>query len=428
MQNKMVRKSNYLVEASYKLSPVEQKMLLFLASSINLEDKDFKEYSLKIKDFQDSLENESENYNRLEKIILDLKEKNLKIVYPNENGVEVTLNVSWLSSSKYVDGSGVVQLCFDPSLKPFLLRLKSHFTNYRLENIVQLKSQFSIRIYELLKQYEKIGQRLFMVSELRSILGIDQNQYKQYTDFKKRVIVPAQKELAEKTDISFYFEELKMGHTVGQIRFFIKSRGREKAQLVEVESIQNVLVSQKSEPPESEDLKKLIALLPKDLREKESLRKLLKTWLEKQNVDYVARNIECANDGSNEVNPGANLNKGSNYRNYLTKALLGDYGLSHREDKETKKKTKESANRKAQEEAAAQKQRLEQVQNEKVDHERARFFQQSLPPEALEQLKAEAFSRLDYQQQEMVKKKVVGSEMMLKIMMNKVALERMKIS
>ncbi|MFZ4773736.1 MAG: replication initiation protein [Terrimicrobiaceae bacterium] len=142
----------------------------------------------------------------------------------NKQGQTVTLNVSWLSSSEYVEGSGVVSLCFDPKLKPFLLQLKNRFTNYRIKNIVQLKSQFSIRIYELLKQYKKIGQRLFLVSDLRSILGIEDGQYKLYADFKRKVILIAQKELAKKTDISFRFEEIKIGHGVGQIRFYVNKK------------------------------------------------------------------------------------------------------------------------------------------------------------------------------------------------------------
>ncbi|MBF0503446.1 MAG: hypothetical protein HQM09_25250, partial [Candidatus Riflebacteria bacterium] len=159
--------------------------------------------------------------------------------------------------------------------------------------------------------------------------------------------------------------------------------------------IQAIHVSQVSETPENEDLKRLIALLPQDHREKESLRKLLTTWLSKQPFDYVARNIEYSNDSSNEVNPGANLDKGSNYRNYLAKALSGDYGLSHKEDKEVKNKAKEQTNQKARAVAIAEKQQLEQVKNEQENYDRAQIFQQSLAPEALEQLKAEAFSRLN---------------------------------
>lgn len=353
----------------------------------------------------------------------------MRIIFPGENGgVEEIVNVSWLSSSAYSKGSGIIRLCFDPKLKRFLLQLKSHFTNYRLENVVQLKSQYSIRIYELLKQYEKIGQRVFLLEELREILGIEEGEYVLYGNFKQKVLLVAQKELKGKTDLSFELEEIKVGHGVGKLRFYIKSKNQGKAELTGVETAQIVPSPLLIEPPKDENLEKLIALLPQDYRGMETMRKLLKTWLVKQNADYVARNIEYANDGSNAVNPGANPAKKSNYRNYLAKALTGDFGLPKQEDKETKKKAEEAAKLKAQEEVAAQKQRSEQTQNERENQARARVYQQSLPPEALEKLKAEAFSRLDSKHQDLVRRKGLGSEIMLKIQMDKISLERMKIS
>ncbi len=428
MENKMIRKANHLIEASYKLSAIEQKVIAILASAIKPDDVDFKHYPIKIRDFQDFTGTTSNNYERLEDVILGLKEKNLKIIYPNDEGKKVILNVSWLSSTRYTEGSGTIDLCFDPSLKPFFLQLKNRFTNYRLKNVVQLKSQFSIRIYELLKQYEKVGHRLFNISDLRTILGVEEGQYKLYADFKRKVILVAQDELAKKTDISFSFEEIKIGHGIGQVRFYIKSKNLIKTQIANAETLQADPVSHTFKPEENKDLEKLVALLPPEYREKETLRKLLKTWLEKQGADYVARNIEYANEGSNAVNPGMKLGKGSNYRVYLSKALAGDFGLPRKEDKEAERQAEAEARRKAQQAADAQKQHQAQTQKQKEDLERARIFQQNLPPEALEHLKTEAFSRLPPEHQEMVKKKSVGAEMMLKLMMDKIAIERMKIT
>jgi len=419
MKNRIVRKSNFLIEASYKLTAIEHKIILTLAASLNAEDKEFKKYSFRVKNLVSLLGLSNPNeYKHLNKITENLLKKVLVLKTEEE-----TLQTHWLSSAKYIKGEGVVELKFDSEIKPFLLELKKRFTNYPLRYALQLRSQFSIRIYELLKQYEKLGNRLFTILELRRILGIDQNQYRQYTDFRKRIVLVAQKELAEKTDITFTFEEIKTGHRVGQIRFFIKSKTQETAQITQTEAISN-----NSIPKENTDFENLISLLPLAYRDKESVTKLLKTWLKNKDFDYVARNIEYANDGSNAVNPGANPAKKSNYRNYLAKALTGDFGLPHKEDKETKKKAEEDAKQKAKEAAAAQKQQLEQAQNEKENHERAQVFQQSLSAEALEHLKEEAFSSLDPQQQELVKKNAPGSKMTLKIRMDKISLERMKIT
>lgn len=428
MENQIVKKANTLIEASYKLSAVDQKIIMFLASAIKPEDEEFKSYSIKIKEFQNFLGNSSNNYDRIEKVILKLKEKNLKIVFLNEEGKKATLNVNWLSSSLYVEGSGVIDLRFDPSLSPFFLQLRSRYTKYRLKNIVQLKSQFSIRLYELLKQYEKLGQRTFSVSELRLTLGIEENQYRQYTDFRKRVILVAQEELAAKTDISFKFEEIRFGHGVGQIRFFIKSKAHEKAQQAETEIGQIVVVPEEINPPESEDLMNLTALLPKEYQGKAAITKLLREFLANHGFDYVARNIEYANDGSNAVNPGVSHGKGSNYRNYLAKALKGDFGLAAKEDEEVSQ-AQEEKERLAREAAAhATRQAKEKTQREQEDKDRARVYRESLSSEALEALKEEALTAMDPAIQDAVTRKAVGSETLLKFAMDKICLRRMKIT
>lgn len=417
MENKIVCKSNALIEASYKLSAQEQWIILFLTSMIKNNDEDFKEYSLSVKEFSRLARiSHKGEYSEVKDITRKLIGRVFTINEPHG-----PLQVSWLSSARYQSGEGTVTLRFDPGLKPYLLQLKNRFTKYNLHLVMQMKSSFSIRIYELLKQYEKIGHRDFTLLELRERLGIESSEYPLYGNFKARILAVAQKEVKAKTDISFEFEEIKIGRSVGKIRFFIKSKTLEEAELAQAEVISTV-------SPQDPSLENLISLLPPDYREQESLRKLLKTWLEKKNFDYIARNIEYANDGSNAVKPGTSAGRGSNYRAYLSKALAGDFGLPYKEDNEAKMKVQAEAQQKAQEAAKAEQENQEQTEKEKEDYERARIFQESLSQDAIENLQAEAFSRLSPEYQDLVSKKTPGSNRLLKLMMNKIVLERMKIS
>jgi hypothetical protein len=53
------------------------------------------------------------------------------------------------------------------------------------------------------------------------MLGLDRNkEYKKYDDFRKRVLLPIQKEIKEKAGILFEFEEIRKGKSVYQIRFY----------------------------------------------------------------------------------------------------------------------------------------------------------------------------------------------------------------
>lgn len=217
--SELIVKYNTLIEASYRLTSGEQRIILTLVSVIKPEDEEFKKYRFKVKDFCTMLEIKN---NRLYKDIKDITKDLMRKVFTIKKE-KSTLQISWLSSVEYIEGEGIVELEFSPKLKPYLLQLKNRFTSYELKDILQLKSSYSFRIYELLKQYEKIGIRTFNVEELKDILGIDENTYPLYADFKRRVIIQSQKEINKKTDIHFEFGQIKTGRKVTELKFIIKT-------------------------------------------------------------------------------------------------------------------------------------------------------------------------------------------------------------
>lgn len=107
-------------------------------------------------------------------------------------------------------------------LKSHLIDLSGSFSSYYLENILYLKSKASIRLYEILNQYKGIKKYKIKLGKLKLMIGIKEGEYKFYKDFKRRFLLKAQKELADKTDLSFTFEEVKSGRKVDELIFRIK--------------------------------------------------------------------------------------------------------------------------------------------------------------------------------------------------------------
>ena len=204
-----------MIEAKYKLGLVEAKLFMKLASMVAEDDEDFKDYDFRIRDLLEELNIGKENYNHLDKTIDKFLSKVIYIQEPDG-----LLKTTILSSAKYYKNLGKISFHFDPRLKPYLLQLKENFTKYQLENILKLQSFYSIRIYELLKQYEFFEKRVLFVGDIKKILMIEK-KYKLYADFKKYVIVKAQKDLKKFTDIFFEFEEIKIGRKVHAIKFSI---------------------------------------------------------------------------------------------------------------------------------------------------------------------------------------------------------------
>lgn len=215
----LVTKSNLLIEANYRLGLVEQKIILCVASNIQPNDSDFKTYTFPIKEFHKLIGLKgSPKYTELRKITKELMRKVFEVRVNNK-----VVQVAWLSYVSYNEQEGTIDVRFDPFLRPFLLELKKNFTSYRLENVVKLKSSYAIRLYELLKQYEKIRERMFTLDDLRNILGAD-DIYPAYGNFKQRILVPAQNELKDKTDIQFDIAEYKTGRKVDRVKFIIRGR------------------------------------------------------------------------------------------------------------------------------------------------------------------------------------------------------------
>lgn len=205
-----VRKSNELIEARYKLTIGEQRLILLLATQIRKDDEDFKDYEIRVDDFARmfDLGTSSSLYEKVEQAADSLLGKVITLKSDEE-----TEKTTWLSYIKYINGSGKVRLRFDKSLKPYLLQLNKSmhgFTQYNLKTVINFKSSYSIRLYELLKmevwKYEKIAknqfEKKFDLAEYRLLMGIEKKAYPVFADFKKRVIEPTIKEVSEQTELA----------------------------------------------------------------------------------------------------------------------------------------------------------------------------------------------------------------------------------
>jgi plasmid replication initiation protein len=229
---KLIKKSNDLVEARYKFDIWEMRVFSKMITMIELNDGDFKDYKIYLKEFikDYSLEGDKNSY----RFLREGAEKLLRKIVTIINKTEVksaqkfqTPVVAGLRTSLYDDDGKFIQVSFHPEMKPYLLELKERFLVYDVRNILKLPSTYSIRIYELLKQYEKLKTRTFDVKELKEILGITK-EYKLYANFKQRVVDKAQKDLEEFTDIRFVYEEIKDGKAVVTLIFHIESNAPEK--------------------------------------------------------------------------------------------------------------------------------------------------------------------------------------------------------
>jgi len=284
--NNTIYKSNLLMNSLFDLSLQEQRIVLILISMINpREDKDFRSYEMPVDMFTKIVGVEGKAYHKELDLITD---KLMKRVFRIDDPDGGWLKINWLSSCRYKKGEGCIELEISAKLHPYLLDLKSHYTSYRLKNILPLRSGYSIRLYELLKQYETIGERYLGVDEMRQMMEIEETEYKNYNDFKKKVILKAQKELLEKTDLCFDFKEKKKVRKIIGIYFFIKRNVPEEDKTIDMVTADDSSVSVK-EANDALDIELYERLLKLKFTKEQA-----KILLSKYDKERLAANLEYA--------------------------------------------------------------------------------------------------------------------------------------
>jgi plasmid replication initiation protein len=310
----IVTQANELVESRYNLTLGEQRLIFTMIARIQPDDEDFKPYRISLNELAEFLGIDKNHiYSDCKKITKKLLGKVVEI---QETGR--LLQTHWVSSADYVDGTGMVNLTFDPLLKPYLLQLKGSFTSSKLEMLLSFKSQYTMRMYTLLKQYERLKEREIDLQQLRDILGIGKEQYKLYSNFRDRILEPTQKELKAKSDLYFEFDEIKHGRRIGAIRFRIMSQ-KKLIEPTPVKDTVNVmpLTPRLSMPVVQQDslLDKLLSLVPEQHKAKKTVQAALEAFGNKQGFDYVKRNILYSNAKADK-----------SYAGFLNNSLKGDWG------------------------------------------------------------------------------------------------------
>ena len=224
--------SNDFIRAKYKDNMSFWEFMIFgkMCTMIAPEDQDFKEYTIFIKDLIGLLgiTDGGGVYKYVLEAASRLLDKRVIVSYKDDTGrrmvLETNLVAGFSKPEKLVKNEPVfINITFHPQLKPFLLQLQRDFTKVDLRNYKFLRTGTSIRLYHLLKQY--YGRRQHNVEvpldELKEMLGVA-NKYELYGHFKAAVLEEAQKRLVETTDISFAYQEVKVGKKVAAIVFHIK--------------------------------------------------------------------------------------------------------------------------------------------------------------------------------------------------------------
>jgi plasmid replication initiation protein len=217
--SELVVQHNNLIESKYRLSLQEKRLMLFLMSKIKKNDNSFRKIEISIPELANIMELNSKNmYRDMAKVTKTMIGRVLSIRNLDENSL---LQVPWIASAQYLYGNGKIVIRISEELAPYLLQMKNQFTVIKLSDLMKFKSIYSLRIYELLKQYEPIHYRKIGIDELRLSCGIPENRLKLVADFRRKVLDIAKREINTKSDIFIEFNFVKQSRKFVSIEFSI---------------------------------------------------------------------------------------------------------------------------------------------------------------------------------------------------------------
>lgn len=224
--SKIVKSNDLIQKSRFNLSLEEQRIVLYLLAQVNPYDDDFKEYTITLREFCTIcgiVQNGKGARKHIKNSVYTLAQKAIWIELPNN----VETLVRWVEKPYIDNKNGIIRIRLDKDLKPYLLRLKSNFTEYELIYTLAFKSKYSHRLYELITSvhYDKTKdyEYTWPVDELKKRL--DAENYKSFGAFHQRVLRPAIYEIREYSDKIITYELIKSGKTITHVRFYIKIKG-----------------------------------------------------------------------------------------------------------------------------------------------------------------------------------------------------------
>lgn len=218
-----IYKSNALVEAQYRLSVAEQRIILACIKHVRRDERitDDELYSVSATQIADiSGTSTKQAYRELEKAALRLKQRDVRLLEePNGQGKKRKVMVTgWVQTIIYVEDEGRVELRFTKDMLPYLSELSTQFTRYSLADVAQMTSGHAIRLYELLCQWRNLGRREVSIEQLRDMFQV-QDMYPALKDLKRRVIEPAVEQINEHSPLWVKYEQHKTGRRVTHLTF-----------------------------------------------------------------------------------------------------------------------------------------------------------------------------------------------------------------
>ena len=209
----IVRKSNDLIQnAMSTLTLSQQKLMLHIFAMIKPSDTELPRYEMSIYEFLKLCGVDPHNGSMYAQVRNNIDAiANAKVQWIRLAGTQKITMFRWLSGATIDEGTGKIVLTLDQALKPHLIQLKEFYTTMNITYTLPMKSQYSLKIYELCKSYQNLyitkkekGEPLvWNVETLKKQVDCNATNW---AHVRRTVLDKAKSEINGHTDIYFDYE------------------------------------------------------------------------------------------------------------------------------------------------------------------------------------------------------------------------------
>lgn len=230
---KLVVKDNALINASYNLDLVEQRLILLAITEARATEKNAgldKVLTVHAESYTEQFGvHRNTAYQALRDACENLFERRFSYSKLTKKGNVEHVKSRWVQRISYVEEEALVTLQFSSDVMPLITSLETRFTSYELEQVSSLSSAYAVRLYELLIAWRKSGKTpVFEINDFRGKMGVEQDEYALMRHFKSRVLDFSIKQINEHTDISAKYEQHKTGRKITGFSFTFKQKNTAK--------------------------------------------------------------------------------------------------------------------------------------------------------------------------------------------------------
>ena len=224
-----LKQSNNLIEAKYRLTTYEQRMVIAICSQLTNE-TEFPKIRVDVNSLADFCKfPSSKKLNYVRATARRLRSRTLEYQKPN-GGWYIT---GWINSADLLD-DGTIEFTIDPKLTPQLLQLKSAYLSTPAAPLMEFKCDYTARFYFLLKKMLKIKEFEYTIDFFKERFQLSKS-YALFANMKNKVIEPAILEINEKSDIQVKHEYIKEGRSYKKIHFTVTLK-KEKSEEEKMEN------------------------------------------------------------------------------------------------------------------------------------------------------------------------------------------------